>query len=112
MEQRRYARRHLIYQLEVRDADTGHALGRIVDIGVGGFRIVGRSPASPGKVLRLTMKLPESVSGEDTLSVEALCIWSQRDSSPELYVAGFQISPSPGQNPEAIVSVLERYYMT
>lgn len=113
-ERRREPRKRLFRELVVFDRDTGGNVGRLVDLSIGGFRLLLRRDVTPGEQLQLGMVLPERISGVNTMSFNARVVWSgmpEEMTSDEYGVcqAGFQFLDASGVNREIIEILMERY---
>lgn len=93
--QRKVARRHLIYYLRVFDADTGVLLGNLVDISTRGIMLVSDKTIECPRSYRLKMMLPDSVEGSRDVEFIAESRWCRSDLNEDFYDTGFQlIDPS------------------
>lgn len=94
--QRKVARRHLIYYLRVFDRDSKVLLGNLVDISTRGIMLVSDQPLEVGKHYDLRMYLPESVEGSREVEFSAESRWCQNDANPDFYDTGFElVDPAP-----------------
>ena len=98
--QRKVARRHLIYYLRVFDRDGDHdgkeLLGNLVDISTRGIMLVSERPIEVGRVFNLRMYLPETVEGSREVEFSAESRWCQNDANPDFYDTGFElVDPAP-----------------
>lgn len=94
--QRKVARRHLIYYLRVFDRDSKELLGNLVDISTRGIMLVSDHPLEVGKSFHLRMYLPETVEGSREVEFTAESRWCQNDANPDFYDTGFElIDPAP-----------------
>ena len=101
-------RRHLVYYLEVYNADTNDLLGNLVDITTRGCKVVSRNPIPRGQTMMLRLSLPEGFFYEDELVFEARSVWSANDINPDFFDTGFEV-PYLGLEPrKAIRRLIER----
>jgi hypothetical protein len=78
--------------VEVQDAATSEPLGRLLNLSRTGFMLLSPVHVTPGRELRLALRLP----GEQPVELHATCMWCQRSSYSETFGAGFSLqSPSP-----------------
>lgn len=89
--QRKVARRHLIYYLRVFDTASGELLGNLVDISTNGIMLVSDKPVKSNVHYRLMMVLPETVDGSRDVHFDAESRWCQKDANQDFYDAGFEL---------------------
>ncbi|MEZ4388952.1 MAG: PilZ domain-containing protein [Candidatus Krumholzibacteriia bacterium] len=90
MPNQRSADRHLLnVYLEVRDAETGEAVGRVVDLTTAGMRMVADRPIDDQRDYQLLITTDIGAAGRQTIRLDARCTWTGRDTNPDLLVAGF-----------------------
>lgn len=87
LDRRRAERFRLAVSLTVRDADTGEALGELVDISGHGLMVASDAPLALERRYRLRVELPERLGGE--LEVGADAAWSVRSLNPVCVKTGF-----------------------
>jgi c-di-GMP-binding flagellar brake protein YcgR len=93
MEERRNAGRwNTVQYLKVHDNKTKKLAGRLVDISVEGFKLMGEKPLRPGIAFKLRLSLPEPAADKKSITFEAESRWSQRSINPDLYDTGFRIT--------------------
>jgi c-di-GMP-binding flagellar brake protein YcgR len=83
-------RHELNVYLEVRDGETGQAIGRIVDLTTGGLRLVSEEPLSAGHDYDLLIETDIGGEAQDPVRIDARCTWSGRDVNPDFHAAGLQ----------------------
>lgn len=88
-EPRSLKRRHLVYYLEVYDADANELLGHLVDLTTTGFKLVSKQRIPTNRDYRLRMLLPEGYFAQKELCFEAKSLWSSNDINPDFYDTGF-----------------------
>ncbi len=94
-ENRKLKRRHLIYYLQVVDADTNNPLGFLADITEEGLMLVSEKRLPAGQKIKLKMKLPDNRFDERFLLFTAETVWCRQDVNEELYDIGFKIFDLP-----------------
>jgi len=94
LDRRGQQRRHLVFYLDVFDAETGAILGQLGDITTGGMLLISDSPLAikeEGELRSLKVMLPKAggfTGGE--LIVRVKTCWTSPDFNPDLYCTGFQ----------------------
>lgn len=101
-------RRHLVYYLEVYNAETDDLLGNLVDITTRGCKIVSRNPISRNKTLMLKLVLPEGFFHENELVFEARSVWSANDINPDFFDTGFEVPHLSLESRKVIRRLIER----
>ncbi len=86
-------RRHLVYYLEVHDAEDGALLGHLVDITTRGMMLVSKKPIENGKKFQMQMMLPEGYFKEKMVHFDAVSCWSNNDVNPDFWDTGFKVQP-------------------
>ena len=78
-EQRRLARRELIYYLKVSDRRTGRELGRMGDVHAEGMLILSEKPLPAGVVYQASLELPKAsqTPGRKELFLKLEVLWSR-----------------------------------
>lgn len=88
-ETRSLKRRHLVYYLEVYDAESRQLLGHLVDITIAGLKLVSRQPIPVNRDYSLEMLLPTGYFPQHTIRFQARSLWSSNDINPDFYDTGF-----------------------
>jgi|WetSurMetagenome_2_1015567.scaffolds.fasta_scaffold1005749_1 c-di-GMP-binding flagellar brake protein YcgR len=89
-ERREYERYSVMFYLAVHERGNDAILGQIVDISLGGIRLLSEQPIPVGARLPLVMDVSLESGLTGKLPVEAACVWSEEDDNPGFYLAGFQ----------------------
>ena len=93
--QRKVARRHLIYYLRVFNESDNSLIGNLVDISTRGIMLVSDKQIPINKRYHLKMVLPDTVEGSKEVDFEAESRWCQNDTNKDFYDTGFElIDPS------------------
>lgn len=108
-ERREHPRRRMFQELVVFDRGTGGNVGRLVNLSLGGFKLLLRREVAPSEQLQLGMVLPARIGGVNTLSFNARVAWSEALAAPGEYHAGFQFLDLSEANREIIGILMERY---
>ena len=96
LERRTEHRKDLTYYLPAYGNGSSHLLGHVANISNYGVLLVGRRPHERGTVYQLNIALPQQNSRNKHFIVEAICKWSQEDSSSEFFRSGFKTARPVG----------------
>lgn len=91
MEKRNSERRATYYHSEIRDAETGDVLARLVDVSQFGCRIVLEGPVPAGAQYDLELDLPTTASGRQTHRFHATVRWCRPDVNTSFFAAGLML---------------------
>lgn len=105
--QRKVARRHLIYYLRVFDKDNGQMIGNLVDISTRGIMLVSDKPIDINQRFHLKMVLPETVAGSREVEFEAESRWCQNDANVDFYDTGFELIDPTNRFLEAVDKLVD-----
>jgi len=105
--QRKVARRHLIYYLRVYDATTGDLLGNLVDISTRGIMLVSDSALPLNKEALLRMVLPDTVEGSREVEFKAVSRWCKNDVNPDFFDTGFELMDPTSNFLEVVDKLVE-----
>lgn len=86
------ARRHLVFYLRVFDGASSRIIGHLADISTGGIMLVSEKKIKIENEYQLRIKLPKEFSGREELIFTAISRWCQRDSNPDFYITGLEIT--------------------
>jgi hypothetical protein len=106
-ERRRYPRKQFSPDqvIEVTDSLSGRHIGRLVNISLDGFLLVGTAPIEPETVLQLV--LSTSANDEDRhISLGAVCMWNSEANNPGHYWSGFHMIDVPLETAEFFAGLL------
>lgn len=84
-------RRHLIYYLEVFDAETSALMGKLVDIITRGCKLVSRDAIPEDQKMTLKIILPDDFHSEKELVFEARSLWSANAVNPDFFDTGLEV---------------------
>ena len=101
-------RRHLVYYLEVHDAESDELIGNLVDITTRGCKIVSKEPIPKGKTFTLRLTLPDDFYTKKELVFEAKSVWSANDINPDFYDTGFEVPRLGLEERKVIRRLIER----
>lgn len=105
--QRKVARRHLIYYLRVFDKTNDRLLGNLVDISTRGIMIVSDKPIEVNQRYHLKMVLPETVAGSREVEFEAESRWCQNDTNQDFFDTGFELIDPTNRFLEAVDKLVD-----
>lgn len=89
---RQVDRWYLVFYLRVFDGMSSKILGHLVDISKKGIMLMCDNPVEVNEECRLRMRLPNPMKDRDEIIFSATSKWCERDTNPDFYLAGFQIS--------------------
>ncbi len=100
-ERRRHVRKRLSCTTNVYLTETGASLGHIFDVSKEGFMLLGPEKLPASAKLNLTMELPE-LDKTRSITMSAVCVWSQPSSFSEDFGSGFNIEEISDQDQVAL----------
>jgi hypothetical protein len=89
----------------VSDLSSGRHLGRLVNVSLDGFLLVGASPIEPESVLQLTLST-HTPDGNRHITVGAVCMWSSEANNPGTYWSAFHMIDVPAESKELFAGLL------
>ena len=90
MNKRHVERPQLMTYLEVRCAETGRTVGRIVDLTTAGMRLITGEELELEADFHLVIPVDNGARAPEELRIDARCMWVGHDVNPELHCAGFE----------------------
>ncbi|HET8729714.1 MAG TPA: response regulator [Moraxellaceae bacterium] len=107
---RKQTRKRIGTVLRLFDRATGRNLGRLANISLDGFKLASREEVAVGSRHLISMVLPETLVGSNTLSFDAQVVWCKaaEDAAGE-YRAGFRIIRISENDLRILVQLLEKY---
>lgn len=91
MEERRKAiRRDLMVYTRVHDGISGTQVGNLLNITVGGAKVLSDKAIEPFTPMELHIELPEGIAEKSELVIPGISKWHQVDIDPDFYDVGFQ----------------------
>ncbi len=88
---RRLPRKSVSSVLRVFDRTNGRNLGRMANLSSDGFKLVMREQQALGTIFSMSMVLPETLSGCNTMSFEAELVWCQPSEYTQDFRCGFRV---------------------
>ena len=102
-------RRQLIFYMSVFDDGEDRLLGRLVDITVGGIKLLNREAVELGRDYVLRLDPPEGSPNPEPLRFTAHSRWSDKDVNPDYTVTGFEITEAAPAVQRRIEGFIEAY---
>jgi hypothetical protein len=109
MNKRHEDRPRLMTYLEVRCADTGQTVGRIVDLTTRGMRLVTDGPLELEAEFHLVIPMDDSAVRHEDLRIDARCVWIGHDVNPELHCAGFEFEHVRPRQQSLLARIIHRH---
>ncbi|NNM51638.1 MAG: response regulator [Pseudomonadales bacterium] len=88
---RRLPRKSVSSVLRIFDRTNGRNLGRMANLSSDGFKLVMREHQPLGTIFSMSMVLPETLSGCNTMSFEAELVWCQPSEYTQDFRCGFRV---------------------
>ena len=101
-EQRKLERHHMSTSLEVYDLDTGHHLGRVVDLHAEGLMLLSDQPISLFKRFALQVNLPMTLNGLSEFFLDAESLWNRESIAGGQYWTGLHFTNLPEPSRQCI----------
>ncbi len=106
---RKLERKSLVYFPEVVNRATGDHMGRIIDLTVEGFLIVGDKKLEEGFRFEATISWVDEFKKETTLTCEIEVVWSKKDVNPDYIASGCRIYEITDENKESIKRLIRKW---
>lgn len=107
---RKQTRKRIGTVLRLFDRVTGRNLGRLANISLEGLKLASREELHVGGRHLISMVLPETLAGSNTLSFDAQVVWCKAaEDTPGEYRAGFRIIRISENDLRILVQLLEKY---
>ena len=90
-EMRRHNRMEVSEVIRVIDRQTGTFLGRLVNLSVEGFMLLGRQPINENNILQLSLEFDSGGSAANPILVGAESLWCRSSNDQAQYWTGFFI---------------------
>ena len=107
-DKRKHARSNLLYYLKIYDAATDQCTGHLVDISLGGLKMIGESEISTGKTHQFNISIPED-HVHKSFAVMAKSCWSKTDINPDYFASGFSFTGLSPEDTKFIKMLIKRY---
>jgi len=107
---RRQSRKKMSTVLRMFERTTGTNLGRLANISLEGFKLISRNVVPEGTRYQISMVLPETIAGSNTLSFDCVAVWCRpRTEHPQENSAGFRIARIGDNDLKVLTQLIERY---
>ncbi len=107
---RKQTRKRIGTVLRLFDRNTGMNMGRLVNISMEGFKLATRDEVSVGSRFPVSMVLPETLAGSNTMSFDAQAVWSRpAEDVPGEHRVGFRIVRINENDLRALLQLIEKY---
>lgn len=107
---RKQTRKRIGAVLRLFDRSNGKNLGRLANISLEGFKLASREEVPVGSRFPISMVLPETLGGSNTLSFDAQVVWCKpAEDAPGEFRAGFRIIKISENDLRILVQLIEKY---
>ncbi len=106
---RRLERNALVYFPEVFNNDTGESVGRIIDVTVEGFLIVGEKPIEPDTHFNAKVTWVDESKNETSFTCIIHVAWCKPDVNPDYKAIGCKIDEISVENKESIKRLIRKW---
>ena len=107
-DKRKHRRANLVYYLKVHDLDTEQCIGHLVDISLGGFKMISEFQIIPGNCHHFNIYLPEDHLHK-SFSVKTKACWSKTDVNPDYIASGHRFTELSPKDTKFIKMLINRY---
>ncbi|MFV3304963.1 PilZ domain-containing protein [Pseudomonas sp. NY15181] len=87
---RRLTFRH-IGQVNVINRLGGDSMGEVLDVSMGGLRLVTEEPLAPGSCYDMRLEIPVREDHTRPVDITAICQWSKKDAKNGRFEQGFKL---------------------
>ncbi|MEN8007918.1 MAG: PilZ domain-containing protein [Candidatus Krumholzibacteriota bacterium] len=101
-------RKNTPHKVKVLMADSGHLVGRVVDITADGMMLVTKDDIKVGKHYEFRIILPVMVHHRTDVTLEARAIWKHSDGNPDYSKCGFKFVNLPGEEGFLLEDVMHK----
>ncbi|MFH2034880.1 MAG: PilZ domain-containing protein [Candidatus Zixiibacteriota bacterium] len=109
---RKIDRKQATYYMTVLNKKTEEITGNIRDISPDGIKLVTSHPIKPGEVFKFGIALPDALTGEIPLTVEAKSVYCRKNTETDLYHTGFKLHNATDDQRKAIAESLDSFLFT
>jgi len=89
---RSHTRRRMNKFLRLTDRKTGHVLGRVMDMTIGGMMVVSAEGIKNNERLSLTLILPGGFDDAAVVNFDACVVWTKKSGYSSNYASGMRIT--------------------
>lgn len=107
---RRQTRKRIGTVLRLFDRGSGQNLGRLANISLDGFKLESKDEVTVGRNHAISMILPETLAGSNTLSFDAQAVWCRKaEDTPGEFRVGFRITKIGENDLKILMQLIEKY---
>lgn len=107
---RKQTRKRIGTVLRLFDRNTGLNLGRLANISLDGFKLASRDELPVGSRYPISMVLPETLAGSNTLSFDAQVVWCRpAEDAPGEFRIGFRTVRISENDLRILVQLIDKY---
>lgn len=106
---RRQTRKRVGTVLRLFDRSSGMNLGRLANISLDGLKLESRTELPVGRVYPISMILPETLAGSNTLSFDAQAVWCRPGEVTDDFRVGFRIVKIGENDLKVLIQLIEKY---
>jgi hypothetical protein len=107
---RKQTRKRIGTVLRLFDRSNGRSMGRLGNISLEGLKLITREEIHVASRHPLSMVLPETLAGSNTMSFDAQCVWCRKsEEAPGEFQAGFRIIRISDNDLRILVQLIEKY---
>lgn len=107
---RKHTRKRVGTILRLFDRNTGMNMGRLVNISQDGFKLAMREDMAVGSRYPISMVLPETLAGSNTMSFDAQAVWCcPAEDMPGEYRVGFKIVRINENDQRVLLQLIDKY---
>lgn len=104
---RKFERIYMGRAVHTFDVMTGADMGEVVNLTIEGMMMVMPDAAAIGQIYQLSIRLPQSVDGVESLEIGAECLWTSPATVAGRHWAGFQIIDAAPRAERMIIRLME-----
>ena len=108
-DKRKVERKYLVFYLRVFEGKENRVLGHVANISSRGIMLLSDNPIPVGEEYPLRMRLPSLAGERNEIVFEAISRWSKKDSNPDFYLTGFEISRLSVSEEKENLQLLEEF---
>ncbi|MBD9502328.1 PilZ domain-containing protein [Pseudomonas sp. BGr12] len=101
---RRLTFRH-IGQINVTNRLSGDPMGVVLDVSMGGLRLVTEEPLAPGSCYDMRLEIPVREDHTRSVDITAICQWSKKDAKTARFEQGFKLDRPSAAFTELVTSM-------
>jgi hypothetical protein len=108
-EKRQVERKYLVFYLRVFDGLGSKVIGHLVNISSNGIMLLSDFPIPVNEEYKLRMRLPHELVEKGEIIFSAASRWCRKDTNPEFYVTGFQLSDMSPALKDSILCLIDEF---